>query len=402
MDCAEGVVKVPRAQASFGRQSRRVLYSAWRRAWAHQSERIGTEHLLYGVLLRLQWDPVGWTALQRALRERDRAPATGPEHRDQGVPVASLEVRGALREAAWMVARGDRGNRPLVATAGWRPDVEAALDAALAMAAADGVQHVGPRYLLAAVLADASNGARDLLRACGVDPSRLSAAAQANRLPGRDEPLLAAVEKLAGLRVLPTGSRASGLVYAPLRPLARLTSVDPMLVALEMEAVRQAVRVGSEQVHTGHLLLAMLEMDRNLQVAGATLPDQLAVVSGGGQVLAEHGVDHQAAAVCVEALVVAVEPAVRAIPGPWWWKPGQRRWWRVVAADPQWAISAGDAADRAQSDARSQGTRAGSSHLLVAALADAVGPAARVLRELGAAPEAVAQEAARQLRAATT
>lgn len=386
---------VPPARVCVGSQSRQVLYSACRRARVHRAGHIGTEHVLYGILLRVRWDSA-WAALPRTLKERDRSSGPAPADPDGDGSVPDVEVLGSLREAAWMTARRDRRKRRHTPTPGWHPEVGAALGAALASAAADGVRHAGPRYLLAGVLADPRSGARELLRSCGVDPSRLLAAARADHLPGRDAPLKTAVEKLEGLRVLETRSRASTLVYAPLRPLARLTRVDPMLVALEMEAVRQAVRAGATQLHTGHLLLAALELDRNLQAVGATLPEPLAAVNGAGGVLAEHGVDYRTVAACAETLAVPLEPTVRVGPGPWWWKPSRRRWWRVVAGDPPWAISAGTAADRALADAQNQRTRAGSSHLLVAALAVPDGPASRLLRQLGADSQTVAAETARR------
>lgn len=170
-----------------------------------------------------------------------------------------------------------------------------------------------------------------------------------------------------------------------------------MLVALEMDAVRQAVRLDNERVDTSHLLLATIELDRDVAATGLKLPESCASVCRAGEVLAEFGVGY-AAAVCATGRSDRTAATVSAIPGPWWWHSGRRRWWRTNARTPPWLLSAAVAADHAWSDGVGRGTRVGSSHLLIAALANREGPASHLLHRLGDEPEAVVDATIRRLQ----
>jgi hypothetical protein len=217
-----------------------------------------------------------------------------------------------------------------------------------------------------------------------------------------DAPRSEIVGSLAAYGVLsrPAQPGGFGLRVWVLRRVIRRAGVDLMQLALELEAIRQAVRLGSSQVTTAHLLLATIELDRSLQAVGASLPAPRSAVSQAGQVLGQHGVDYLAAVGSTAELATVPEPVATVAPGPWWRKR-RRWWWWTDPRSPAWAASAGAAAEAAAAHAARDQTRVGSSHLLIAAVADPDGPAGLVLRRLGADPAAVSEEVARRLSAST-
>jgi hypothetical protein len=414
----------------FGAGYQVVLASACARARRNQASRAGTAHVLVSLLNHMDGPAQTWWVLRRALRARpDRAgpdgagpdgagpdgagpdgagpEGAGPEDRSPS-PIAAggagdpldREVDAALREAAWRSSRLVR-RRP-VPPPGWHPAVRTVLRRTLSEAGAAGVSYPGLRYLLEAVLADPDGQARALLRSCGLDKRALVAEVDGSGDAMMvDEPPNAIAAGLAEFRLTEGSADRATFPERFMRMFTRRTRVDVMQIALELEVIRQAVRLGSGQVTTVHLVLATLELDRNLAEVGANLAASLIPANEGGRVLAEHGIDYSAAASGAAELTVGPEPVAAEVPGPWWWRTRRRRWWRTSRRNPPWAGSASQAADIAATDAASRRTRAGSSHLLVAALADPGGAAARLLRRLGADPEGIAEETARRLSAST-
>jgi hypothetical protein len=282
----------------------------------------------------------------------------------------------------------------------WHPDVRAAVRRALDEAGAIGVAHAGARFLVAAVLEDRGGRVQKLVSDCGLDPSELRERLSSDPV-GADEPVAELVGSLKAFRVLPapppTGRKVAHAVLRAMFTMVRLTRVDYLLLALEMEAIRQAVRMGSAQVTTAHLLLTVLELDRNLEALGEQLPGALATANCGGRVLADHGIGYDAAIAAATEISDPVEPAAAPVAGPWWWKPSRQRWWRTKYLNPPWAASAAEAADRTGTDTRRRRTRPGTGPLLAAVLAEPDGPACQVLHQLGADPATVSVETTRQL-----
>jgi hypothetical protein len=393
-------------QSCFGDAALTVLASACREARFNESEWTGTEHVLVALLRNMDGPADARVVLEQALRggsedaARTRGQADADPPGEDGDPHLDREISATLREATWRAARPAPSR--LAPPPEWHPAVRAALRWALVDAAADGVHHPGLRYLLDAVLADPDGGARALVGRSGLDlPGLVAAPSGEQDRYAADAPRSEIVGSLAAYGVLnrPAQPGGFGLRVWILRRVIRRAGVDLMQLALELEAIRQAVRLGSSQVTTAHLLLATIELDRSLQAVGASLPDSRSAVSQAGQVLAQHGVDYLAAVGSTAELAMVPEPVAAVAPGPWWRK--RRRWWWTDPRSPAWAASAGAAAEAAASHAARDQTRVGSSHLLIAAVADPDGPAGLVLRRLGADPAAVSEEAARRLSVST-
>lgn len=65
---------------------------------------------------------------------------------------------------------------------------------------------------------------------------------------------------------------------------------SPVLFAVSVEAVRQAVRCGRAAAEPVDLLLGVLALDRALSVAGRSLPGDLAAANSAAALLRRHGV----------------------------------------------------------------------------------------------------------------
>lgn len=65
---------------------------------------------------------------------------------------------------------------------------------------------------------------------------------------------------------------------------------SPIVFAVTVEAVRQAVRCGRSAAEPVDLLLGILALDRSLAVAGRPLPEDLAAANSAAALLRRHGV----------------------------------------------------------------------------------------------------------------
>gem|GEM_PF-5278797 len=250
---------------------------------------------------------------------------------------------------------------------------------------------MGRIQFLESILADSSGSARRVLSRLNIDALTLLAAAR-SATPVLDEEVLwtPAADRL----------KLFGGVLAARRPILAkflfggLRAVflgpgyaQPVLLTLELESVRQAVRLGHSQVTSAHMVLAILTLAEQLTSLGLTLPADQVGVNGAEKTLANCGVGFAAALKAVPAPPSAEQSA----------SAQRRRPWRTHPRYPPWTIAAAAAADEAREMVSGAGVRVGASHLLVALLADSEGPGAQLLRVLGADPVEIAAEVKEQI-----
>jgi hypothetical protein len=161
----------------------------------------------------------------------------------------------------------------------------------------------------------------------------------------------------------------------------RLAEANPILYSLEMEAIRQTVRLGHPLVTTAHLALATLAMDRQLVIAEFVLAAERTAANRAGSIMAEHGVSFDTAMNTLAVMTVGGQIA----------SAQRRRAWRSKPRNPRWTVDAAAAAERVR---EKTGRKAvGTSDVLAASLAESGGPAWRLLERLGVDPAAVTAEA---------
>ncbi|MFF0015333.1 hypothetical protein [Streptomyces sp. NPDC005374] len=204
------------------------------------------------------------------------------------------EIDAAWREARWRYGLGARGSAPENGRVlpGMTGALHACLLLALRSARAEGVISVRSRHVARALLELPGSRARE---AMVLEKLELSAAARA----------LDAVDASASARIAGPESRGvtllrrAGTLGRSGNPLTRaLTSWtagssvngSPVLFAVSVEAMRQAVRNGRASVEPLDLLLGTLALDRALSVAGRSLPAGLAKANSAPAVMRRHGV----------------------------------------------------------------------------------------------------------------
>jgi len=156
---------------------------------------------------------------------------------------------------------------------------------------------------------------------------------------------------------------------------------------LEEEIVRQAVRLGHPTVTSAHLVLAIASLGAQLAATGCRLRPEGARFNEVVQILDRHGLD-------LDRLVPAIAPpppeldvltAEEAAAVP-------------LVSGPEWSRGLAGSLDRAVAMSKELGhSQMGTSHLLVAALDDGDGEAARLLASVGVDPAEVLVETRRSL-----
>ncbi|NEC88371.1 hypothetical protein [Streptomyces sp. SID12501] len=218
----------------------------------------------------------------------------------RGVPVAAgAEADGAEADAAWCEARwrfglGSRGSasesgRELPGMTG---AMRACLLLALRSARAEGTISVRCRHVARALLDLPGGRAQEALLLQRLDPAAAAAA-----LDGIDASALAETEGpesrgVTLLRRAGTLGRDGNRLTRALTSWTSGTSVNgsPVLFAVSVEAVRQAVRCGRAAAEPVDLLLGVLALDRALSVAGRALPGSLRTANAAAALMRRHGI----------------------------------------------------------------------------------------------------------------
>ncbi|MFC4612139.1 hypothetical protein ACFO9E_30935 [Streptomyces maoxianensis] len=211
-----------------------------------------------------------------------------------GAEADGVEVDAAWREARWRFGLGSRGSAskrgPVLP--GMTGAMRACLLLALRSARAEGTTAVRCRHAARALLDLPDSRAREALLLQRLDP-----AAAATALDGLDASAPAETEgpESRGVTLL---RRAGTLGKSGNRLTRALTSWtsgaaasgSPVLFAVSVEAVRQAVRCGRAAAEPVDLLLGILALDRALSVAGHSLPGGLSDANAAPALLRRHGV----------------------------------------------------------------------------------------------------------------
>jgi hypothetical protein len=172
------------------------------------------------------------------------------------------------------------------------------------------------------------------------------------RLPGAPHtPVISGLGPLGALHEPKAVARwASGVVGKLLMKSDR--AGGPVLVALEMEASRQAVLLG-RPVDTAAVVLAVLSLDEHLAAAGRELRARYRPGNEGGTVLRARGLT-----------LGAAQTAAFSVPEESELSPRQLAWGHT-AADPAWTTAAAGVWDAAGELSRQEGAPGtGTSHLV--------------------------------------
>lgn len=211
-----------------------------------------------------------------------------------GAEADGVEVDAAWREARWRFGLGSRGSAsqsgPVLP--GMTGAMRACLLLALRSARAEGTTAVRCRHVARALLDLPDSRAREALLLQRLDPA--AAATALDRLDA-SAPAETAGPESRGVTLL---RRAGTLGKSGNRLTRALTSWtsgaavngSPVLFAVSVEAVRQAVRCGRAAAEPVDLLLGILALDRALSVAGHSLPGPLSGANSAPALLRRHGV----------------------------------------------------------------------------------------------------------------
>ncbi|MGW2233408.1 hypothetical protein [Streptomyces sp. NPDC001759] len=203
----------------------------------------------------------------------------------------ALEVDAAWREAQWRLGLASRGSAPRSDLP--RPRMTGALRTclllAMASARAEGTVSVRCRHVALAVVGLASGRAREALQLRGLDPAAALDALNAGASAQSEGPESRGVTLLRRAGTLGrSGNRLTRAITSWTSGVAQNGS--PVLFAVSVEAIRQAVRRGRTEAEPVDLLLGILALDRALTVAGRSLPECLAAANAAANLLRLYGV----------------------------------------------------------------------------------------------------------------
>jgi hypothetical protein len=244
--------------------------------------------------------------------EAHSAPVAAGADEEAGQEADEKEVDAAWREARWRFGLGSRGSAPESGRVlpGMTGAMRACLLLALRAARAEGTISVRCRHVARALLDLPDSRAREALLLQRLDP-----AAAATALDALDASAPAESEgpESRGVTLL---RRAGTLGKSGNRLSRALTSWtsgaavngSPVVFAVSVEAVRQAVRCGRAAAEPVDLLLGILALDRALSVAGRSLPASLAPANAAWAPMRRHGVRQASLVSSASAILSAAVP----------------------------------------------------------------------------------------------
>ncbi|GAA1852481.1 hypothetical protein [Asanoa iriomotensis] len=293
-----------------------VLAPAYKRAVLDEAGDVGTDDLLLEVSRRLGGKRPVLRTLEkpgapRRAGQRDGSPIEGERRLAQPVFVAEALLRElTVRERSYSLIRRQVTNWPV-----WTDGVALALADAAVRSTAAGLDRTGDRELVVALLSGAHTRAAELLEDAGLDRALVLADIQSGYphyatnswTPGGDS------LEMVGLAPTPAIVR---LIMAPINKLMRRSDgwAAGVLVALEEEARRQAVRTGQNRVSVAHVVLAAASLDHQIALRGIPVPEQMA---GAHEVLDRRGLAY---AKLTERVAVGATSLVK--PGTGWTPSG--------------------------------------------------------------------------------
>ena len=320
-------------EPQFGDEAFTLLWTGLRRADKHHVSSVGSDYPLlqlceeiteatkaFAPKLRTKGKIAGYLSAYGGMGVE--APRWTSQEGVDGTepPTSASAAVSILREAQWR-ATPDQAARSVPWTAGLISTVAATLQACADL----DVRHAHSVHLALGVFADPGNRACEAL-AAATDVARDTALARLTGLPtaGIDaEPWVPAVARLSEDHAL---ADARPGLFGRIFHHHDVASTSP---ALQVEAVRQAVRAGASQVDERHLLLAVLSLHEQLTIAGKTLAESAAPDNRAGELLAPSGL--------TAATLAATLQAPDLLP-PSWPQPDVSAWTSAAAAAARGAV----------------------------------------------------------------
>ncbi|TDC68610.1 hypothetical protein E1200_11090 [Actinomadura sp. GC306] len=393
---------------------RLLLYRAYRRACRAGVDEIGTDLVLdcaaFNVrtsdgrpLLAPLLNNTGWRG---DAAQPDPPPPSTEWESDFGREVA---YRAAVLLGGVAYSGGEDRRRKGRAVPAFSPAVRYAVHDAIATAAEHG--YAEPHHLVAALLRLPGPAANSLTQWVPEEDLRRIELGQDLRRDDNHQ-TSGAVGSLYLFGQTPgSGSRLSRWLWRTAswwfvrqlqRPFRRHGARygHPLLAWVEGEAVSKALQTGHGVVTAAHVLLGVIDLHWQLDQADTQLTDKVAQWNQAGVILAAHGIrpgpDAWAAAVRLESVPDDAEHDLTGVP---------TEGWPPLPSAPESDVLPGRTALSALRLASLSAQRlghpfTGTTHVLAELLADSGGPAARLLRELGADPATLRSEAVQRLEAA--
>jgi len=264
-----------------------ILAPAYKRAVHYETGDIGTDDLLLEVSRRLGGQRPALRTLERpGLRRAGGRDGTSIEGERRLVPpvfaAEALLREVIIRERTFSIIRRHVTTWPV-----WTDGVAMALADAAVRSAAAGLDRTGDRELVAALVSGERTRAAGLLEDAGLDRDLVLADIQSDDPYYGKRIWTPGIDSLEMVGLAPTLGLAR-LIMAPINKAMRRTGGQGVgvLVALEDEARRQAVRTGQNRVSVAHLVLAAASLDHQIAISGTPEPEQM---RGAHEVLDRHG-----------------------------------------------------------------------------------------------------------------
>lgn len=222
------------------------------------------------------------------------------------------EVDAAWSEARWRFGLGSRGSAPESGRAlpGMTGAMRACLLLALRSARAEETISVRCRHVARALVDLPDSRAREALLLRGLDPVAAATALDGPRASAPAETEGPESRGVTLLRRAGTLDKSGNRLTRALTSWTSGTAVNgsPVVFAVSVEAVRQAVRCGRAAAEPVDLLLGILAMDRALSVAGCSLPASLTAANAAAALMRRHGVRQASLVSSAAAIPSAVVP----------------------------------------------------------------------------------------------
>ncbi|MFF4877646.1 Clp protease N-terminal domain-containing protein [Micromonospora sp. NPDC000668] len=391
---------------ALGAMPMRVLLQAYSAAVRRGASSVGTLDLLCRVALYAKSVPPWLLAgsnganLMRMVADPRRIPAgrTVSELLSESVSEFDQEVQAILREVEWRINRRPdrRLRKPDVQDTrprpSWTNGVRTALDGALHAARDHRVPFANLSHLVLGMLQ---------LRGCDgthyvfpYEYARLSAIDRLGAEPTMcrtDEPYPDLDDER--LALWPgSGSLLDRLAGRFFARASRLSRLGPILVGVEFEAKRQAIRLDHDVIGPLHILLAVLTHDATLEAARVRVPVHHSGRNRGPAVLRIHGVDADRLRLLAARRGGPEEPPAEVLTKQ---LSSQR------PGDPFTGTDVVTAMARAMEISLAyRHPDTGTSHLLLALIEDDAGDGSAILRDLSVDPTALRARVEQDLRAA--
>ncbi|MGS2616926.1 Clp protease N-terminal domain-containing protein [Micromonospora sp. LZ34] len=391
---------------ALGAMPMRVLLQAYSAAVRRGASSVGTVDLLCRVALYPKSVPPWLLAgasganLMRMVVDPRRIPAGRAvgELVSEAVSEYDQEVRAVLREVEWRIHRQpDRrlrksdvpGRRPRPS---WTNAVRTTLVGALQGARDNRLPFANLSHLVLG-----------MLQLPGCDGTRYVYPYEYSRLEAVDrlraEPTMRSTDEPypdlenERLAIWPkSGSLLDRLAGQFFARASRLSRLGPILVAVDFEARRQAIRLGHDVIGPLHILLAMLTHDATLEATRLRVPAHHCSRNRGAAVLRAHGVDADRLRVLAVGRGGPEEPPAEVLASQ---LSSQR------PGDPFTGTEVVTAMARAMEISLAyRHPDTGTSHLLLAIIEDDAGDAAAILRDLSVDAPAIRARVEQDLRAA--